>query len=374
MRLIPLVLLAAIGGTSIDGGDGRAWLVPAGIGTVVALVIAGTFVARRRERRRAAAAPVTLDELADVGRRLARVTAAGQIHRALVREAIGLVPARSGAVVVRDGAALRLAFAGEPDRFVVDRLADGAVGRAVETGRPVALASASEPSLAGPRAALVAVPLGTDGRVSAVLVLLRGADEPFTGAERSLLGAFAPVAASAMLTARRAAALLEPTLVDPLTRVGNRRKLDHDLAAALQDHDSHPVALLMVELDHCTGAGDLVLSTAAETMLRTVRPTDAVYRFGGEEFALVLPAAPLPEAAAVAERVRAAIEARELWLPDSARVRLTASIGLAVAALGQGDDAAAALVADADAALYRAKEAGRNRVEWAEPTAGTVPA
>jgi diguanylate cyclase (GGDEF)-like protein len=122
----------------------------------------------------------------------------------------------------------------------------------------------------------------------------------------------------------------------------------------------------MVDIDHFKKindkhghpTGDRVLKGVADALRKSVRGKagESVYRYGGEELAILLPRLPLAKAAQVAERVRAAIAARPI-----AGVVVTASLGVAPldASMRTADD----LIARADAALYRAKQGGRNRVE-----------
>ncbi len=136
-------------------------------------------------------------------------------------------------------------------------------------------------------------------------------------------------------------------------------------------------AVLLLDLDHFKAvndrfghlAGDAALRAVADAVTAAVRPDDLVGRFGGEELVVLLPAVSEPVARVVAERVRAAVaDARVAGEPD---LRLTASVGVRWSAGGVEHDLAA-LLADADTALYAAKRAGRDRVVGAP--AGAVPA
>ncbi len=122
----------------------------------------------------------------------------------------------------------------------------------------------------------------------------------------------------------------------------------------------------MVDIDHFKtfndtnghAAGDLALQQVARLLRENVRPNDRVYRYGGEEFCVLLPETDATEAAQVAERVRRAVEGATI--PGGEHQpggRVTISVGVADTALGHDD-----LVERADAALYGAKESGRNRV------------
>ena len=159
---------------------------------------------------------------------------------------------------------------------------------------------------------------------------------------------------------------------DGLTTLGNRRTFDRALSAALDaaDESDLPVTLLMIDIDHFKRfndahghlAGDAVLRQVAEVLKRAGRHQDRAYRYGGEEFAVILPGLPAEAAPSAAERVRAAVEAAGAQMPDGARLPLTISIGIATY---PGETAGAELVSRADRALYDAKEGGRNRVQMA---------
>lgn len=319
------------------------------------------------------AIPMSVEALLDVTSRLAAISSAAQIHRVLVREALGMVRARAGAVVIRDGERLAIGYESERDVLSPDRLADGVVGRVAQTRRPVAQVAHAEPALPGDTAALLAVPLIVEGQVSAVLVLLRPAADPFTATECAMLMALAPVAGAAIGAAERAATATEQSLTDPLTGAGNRRRLDVELGKTLASPTAQPTALIMLDLDHFKSindrfghmAGDCVLKATVEIIGGSIRPGDTVYRYGGEEFAVILPATRVDDAYAVAERIRQAFEQRELPLGNGNSIPVTVSLGVRAAAHSTGATSDE-LVEAADAALYRAKGAGRNRVHLSE--------
>ena len=112
-------------------------------------------------------------------------------------------------------------------------------------------------------------------------------------------------------------------------------------------------------------AGDRVVITLSQVLLRSSRQEDLVCRFGGDEFCLLLPGAGVEQAALVAERIRATAEGTEVTGP-APTARLSVSVGVAVA--GPGDDITS-LLGRADEGLLRAKHAGGNRVRVVEPAA-----
>jgi diguanylate cyclase (GGDEF)-like protein len=161
--------------------------------------------------------------------------------------------------------------------------------------------------------------------------------------------------------------------VDVLTGLHNRRWLDDTFARMLRrcHNDGRPACLLMIDVDRFKAfndtwghlAGDAVLRHISRQMAAHLRPTDLMARYGGEEFAALLPDTAQAEALGIAERLRGGIEWASLPLGESGEtVRVTISVGLAEARLGETLEDT---VGRADAALYRAKENGRNRVETA---------
>jgi diguanylate cyclase (GGDEF)-like protein len=286
-----------------------------------------------------------------------------------------LVPASSAALVIRNGDHLAIAHEGRPGLLVAERLADGAIGRVAETGQPARQVSATEAAIRQLPAALLAVPLVAGGSVAAVLVLLRAADMPFTAEESDLLVALTPVAAAAMHGAAQSTEAMQRSLQDALTGVGNRSRFDRDVAALLAETASLPLTLVMIDLDHFKSVNDAYGHPAGDALLRglggvlrqVIRPGDGVYRYGGEEFALLLPNTTAVDAADLGERVRLAVESTSFDVGEGRKLTATTSVG--VATVGSGD--AQALIALADAALYEAKRTGRNRVCIANNAATT---
>jgi diguanylate cyclase (GGDEF)-like protein len=188
-------------------------------------------------------------------------------------------------------------------------------------------------------------------------------------------------AAEELARARTAVETLETTMADnrrleelattdPLTRVLNRRALADRLAIEMDRARRYAseLAILLIDIDYFKRvndtaghlAGDEVLCQVANCIQSAVRTVDIVARYGGEEFVLILPETSPVGAATFAERLRAGIEAQE-FVAGGAPNRLTVSIGLSTfpaADIASADD----FFARADAAMYRAKQSGRNQV------------
>ncbi|MBN4095366.1 MULTISPECIES: PleD family two-component system response regulator [unclassified Methylobacterium] len=167
-------------------------------------------------------------------------------------------------------------------------------------------------------------------------------------------------------------ASLQMAVTDALTGLHNRRYLDSHLGTLFGDEAARRASLaaLILDIDHFKGindsfgheAGDEVLRGFAERVRHHTRPIDIVARYGGEEVVVILPEAGLVEAQGIAERIRERVEAVPFTVQGATRtVSVTVSIGVAVR---RGEDLGPAdMLRRADLALYRAKAAGRNRVE-----------
>jgi diguanylate cyclase (GGDEF)-like protein len=201
---------------------------------------------------------------------------------------------------------------------------------------------------------------------------------PFTTAFSSIVVVLG--LADATLHARRERDLAKGLAeIDGLTGVLNRRALISRLASEFGEARAHarPLTLLFVDLDHFKAindrhghlAGDLCLKAVAEAIERDLDEGQNFGRYGGEEFLVILPGATHVEAVATGERLRRRVEALVVDA-DGQRLRLTASIGLA--GLLGGGDTPERLIERADAALYRAKAEGRNRVGIHAPLAAAT--
>ena len=213
----------------------------------------------------------------------------------------------------------------------------------------------------------------TAGRRSFGRLRLHGSD--FDVEERMTAASLAGQAVVALENARLHRMVERQALVDGLTGLANRRQADEMLATELAraERIGGPVGLILADVDdfkavndrHGHPTGDMVLRDLAATLRETVREIDTAARWGGEEFAVILPGTDLEGAAQVAERLRVALAEREILSVVGEPLHVTASFG---AAASNSSTTLAQLVGAADEALYRAKRAGKDRVY-----AGTEP-
>lgn len=218
----------------------------------------------------------------------------------------------------------------------------------------------------GTQIAVLEIPMMARGEVYGLLNVHAKGSDP-----QALLTEVTPLAASladAMSLALSNIALREKlrtqALRDPLTGLYNRRYMEDVLEryVHLAERNGSAVSAIMIDLDHFKllndkhghAVGDAVLREVAAAIVGSLRPSDVACRYGGEELIVLLPDCPLADAVGKAELLRARVEA----LSENHGTPITASFGVAsMPEAAQGD-----LVAVADAALYRAKEEGRNRV------------
>jgi len=174
---------------------------------------------------------------------------------------------------------------------------------------------------------------------------------------------------SALRIHRLVSMLSERAQLDGLTGLWNRSHLDERLAQLVSssERNNRPLSLAMLDLDHFKSindnyghpAGDAALQGAAEVISSTARSGDIPCRYGGEEFAIILPETTPEQARVLCERIRESIAAQS-W-PAHPDRKITVSIGV-YGSEGASGVAAEQWVALADGALYQAKQAGRNRV------------
>ncbi len=167
---------------------------------------------------------------------------------------------------------------------------------------------------------------------------------------------------------------LRSAQIDPLTGINNRTAMNNMLAREVDlAHRNHtPLSLIVADIDHFKrindqfghAVGDEILRQFSQAISDNLRGSDIVFRYGGEEFVILLTGTNREDAALVAERIRCAIEQAVFDCDDDLRLKLTASFGAASLAPGENPED---LFRKADGALYRAKEAGRNCVASHQP-------
>jgi diguanylate cyclase (GGDEF)-like protein len=257
------------------------------------------------------------------------------------------------------------------------QLGDGLVGRAGQFGRT--LATLSTGSLAtehrsGSSIAALAVPMIVGAKIIGVLELT--SREPIALDESSLdvVHSLSGQAATAVEAARFHQSADELSHTDALTHLPNRRRLELDLQLeiARSQRYNRPIACIMLDVDHFKKvndvhghqAGDEILSEFGSAFAVSLRDTDTAYRYGGEEFCVLLRETDAEAAAVVAERLRIDIATR--FAGNGGSPMVTASLG--VAAIPSDAIDAKTLIAAADRALYSAKAVGRNCVVRATPS------
>jgi diguanylate cyclase (GGDEF)-like protein len=213
--------------------------------------------------------------------------------------------------------------------------------------------------------------------------LNQGSHDPrhfISGTATDLLEHLAAVTALCIDNAVNQERLKLDGLTDPLTGVSNRRFFERRIAEEVERwaRQVGPLVCMMVDVDffkqvndqYGHQVGDRVLRQIASILGQDLRGSDVLARYGGEEFVLLLPGASAAQGAAIAERLRANIAHSAFVIPEGIDLNVTVSVGLACLEPGvdsYGSDPAVWLFQRVDAALYEAKQTGRNRVIQAPP-------
>lgn len=173
-------------------------------------------------------------------------------------------------------------------------------------------------------------------------------------------------------------AINKESQIDPLTEVGNRKFFDHELKRTMDEaiEAKAPLTLLMVDIDHFKKfndtyghqVGDQVLRLVARTLVENLKGQDIIARYGGEEFCIVLPQTTVADAEKLANALRGRLGAKQLKRRSTNETLGSVTVSIGAAQLCS-NETSESLIGRADAALYKAKQTGRNCVVPSLPTA-----
>jgi len=303
-----------------------------------------------------------------------------RLLRAIVERMVGLMHVRDSELAMfhEDTQQLEIvvSYLKEKDYTgTVMQLGEGCMGLVAQTRQSMVVDDYAEwegrsPQYMATHTSIVAVPLISGTRLLGVLAVGDEASQrKFTNNDLGLLEMFAQQAVIAIQNAELFSEVQRLATIDPLTGILNRRSFfEHAMQEFTRARRYHtPLSLIMLDLDHFKKIndtfghliGDKALSEISRTCASQIRSSDFVGRYGGEEFVVLLPETNLAGAMSIAQRLcetirEVAIESRQ------GQVKVTASVG--VAELMEDYANLDVLLEYADAALYRAKQAGRNRI------------
>lgn len=257
----------------------------------------------------------------------------------------------------------------------------GICGAVAESGRPVCVGDTKSdsryiPGVEGARSEL-AVPITLDGQTIGVLNVESLEPNAFGPSDITLLTTVAEQAAAYISNARLHQEAQHLAITDPHTGLYNYRHYQEQVARMVRESQlaGAPFSLIMVDLDHfkrCNDTyghptGDAILSQAARVLRESCRQGDLVFRYGGEEFAVILPMADEDAASRVAERIRERIAEHSFTTRTGRQLDFTLTASIGVASYPRHGLTQVDLLIAADKALYTAKNSGRNRVVCGGP-------
>ncbi len=219
------------------------------------------------------------------------------------------------------------------------------------------------------RGSIIGIPLKMGSRVVGVMNLARTSPGEFDQSETRLLTLLADQAAIAIINARLHAAVSHQARSDVLTKLPNRRALDESLEKAIAQsiYSGNPFSAVMMDLDgfkiindtYGHEVGDEVLRQVANSMEKSLRSTDFLARYGGDEWTLVLTETNLTQAQVVIQKMQNGLRNNPIQLPDGKTTCMGISGGVALYPLHA--DTAPGLIRAADEALFRAKKSNRGQ-------------
>ncbi len=333
--------------------------------------------------------------LYDLSRLVQSATDMNQIYSAVVNQVQQVIPCQNCTLFLLDKTHNRLESKATRGRVVnlLDHVAfekgHGISGWVASRGKPLIITDLTQEQnllnveMIPPRIrSFVAMPLRVQDNIVGVLNVSHSQSNAFSQEDIQLLTILAGQAAITIERTEVFHTLETLAITDGLTQVYNHRYFQMRLEEELRRgrRYSQPVSVMFVDADefkrindqygHITG--DEVLRELAALLRRTVRETEIVARYGGEEFALILPQTGDAQAQIAAERVRANVAGHAFMSSDGQPIRLTISIGIATSPLHAKNSAE--LIAQADSALYTAKQQGRNTVRMATAPVERLPA
>ena len=219
------------------------------------------------------------------------------------------------------------------------------------------------------RGSIIGIPLMMGTRVIGVMNLARTSPGEFNQSEIRLLTLLADQAAIAIINARLHEAVSHQAHSDALTKLPNRRALDERLDKAIVQsiYSGNPFCAVMMDLDgfklindtYGHEVGDDVLQQVANSMEKSLRSTDFLARYGGDEWTLILPETNLTQAQVVIQKIQNSLRNNPIHLPDGKTTKIGLSGGIALYPIHA--DTAPDLIRAADEALYRAKKSNRGQ-------------